>query len=118
MNFFRLLLVTLLMTQCSFSSRNVSRVMISPVLDSSSNRLSFYQNTYSDVDKLIREIGKPDCIAEIKHSRYRYVIFYYLKDQQQLSFRIDCANQNRIIEISNPCKITKKEYQLLSRLKK
>lgn len=76
-------------------------------------RLVSLVTNYPDMGVFITDRGMPDFLAETHHSRYEYLILYYLDDRQAFACKIP-HERPRIVEFAGPYGITKKELKILN----
>lgn len=75
-------------------------------------RLRSLRRAYPELAGVIDKQGTPDFIAETRHSRYEYLIFYYLNEREAYAIKVGRQPPHQV-KASGPYSITDSEYEIL-----
>ena len=79
-------------------------------------RIVYQASAHPDFAKFLRTSGEPDFIAETSSESRQYMILYYLDSKNAFASRSWRGSQQQV-EFAGPYPMTKKEIELLQKLK-
>lgn len=77
-----------------------------------SYRMQTLMESYPEIGDFVERRGMPDFLAETRHDRYEYLIFYYLKRREAHACKVG-SGWSKAVEFSGPYPITASEYKVL-----
>jgi hypothetical protein len=123
MKLFALFLVPLMLVSCMDGRHWSERAAQDRIMLVRSNpetlghkRIVFQATAHPDFAKFLRTSGEPDFIAETSSDSRQYMILYYLDNEKAFACRSWRGSRQKM-EFAGPYPMTKKETELLKKLK-